>query len=209
MATTGGANSFVLNITELQNVITNAGGAPNLSNAVAQIQEMVLYDTKTIKANILGSFNTGTVQIADPLNTTTIAGQLIISAGSPGVGKYLTCMDTLGTTEWTTHAVPSDRAWKEEIRPIGNAGAILEGLHGVRFRWRSGVADVGVIAQDVQAVLPEAFLEGRAGQPARVEYHKIIPVLIETVKGLERRVRELEALTITSASATSASATTT
>ena len=196
MATTGAANSFVLNITELQNVITNAGGAaPNLSNAVAQIQEMVLYDTKTIKANILGSFNTGNVQVADPLSTTTIAGQLIISNGSPGIGKYLTCVDSVGTAEWTTFAMPSDRAWKREIRPIENAGEILEGLHGVRFRWRSGFPDVGVIAQDVQMVLPEAFIPGGEGRPARVEYHKIIPVLIETVKGLERRVRELEALT--------------
>jgi hypothetical protein len=186
MATTG-QNPFVVNIIELQNVITSAGGtAPNLSNAVAQLQQMVLYDTKEIKANIIGSFNTSSIQLNNPISP------LIISSGSPGIGKYLTCMDNVGTAEWTTLAVPSDRAWKEDVRPLHDAGAILEGLHGVRFKWRSGVVDVGVIAQDVQAVLPEAFLEGRGGQPSRVEYHKIIPVLIETVKGLERRVRDLE-----------------
>jgi len=194
MATTGAANSFVVNITELQNVITNAGGAaPNLSNAVAQLQEMVIYDTKEIKANILGTFNTGSIKVNDPFTTSaTTVGQLIITGGSPGIGKYLTCKDNLGTAEWTTFAQPSDRAWKDDIQPIQNAGAILEGLHGVRFKWKSGSSDVGVIAQDVQEVLPEAFIPGGEGRPARVEYHKIIPVLIETVKALEKRVRELE-----------------
>jgi hypothetical protein len=193
MATTGAANTFVVNITELQNVITNAGGAaPNLSNAVAQIQEMVIYDTKEIKANILGSFNTGSIQVNDPFSNTTTVNQLIITGGSPGIGKYLTCQDSLGTAQWTTFAQPSDRDWKEDIKPIENAGAILEGLHGVRFKWKSGSSDVGVIAQDVFTVLPEAYIPGGEGRPARVEYHKIIPVLIETVKELEKRVNELE-----------------
>lgn len=195
MATTGGANPFVVNLTELQNVITSAGGtAPSLSNAVAQLQQMVLYDTKEIRANILNSFDTGSISVNSPLGpTTTIGGALIISAaGSPGIGKYLTCTDTIGTAEWQPPAAPSDRALKANIRPIGDAWAVLEGLHGVRFEWHNGGrTDVGVIAQDVEKVLPEAFVRPSSG-PAMVEYHKIIPVLIETVKGLERRVSELE-----------------
>ncbi len=249
-----------MNITELQNTITSASGTSGittLSNAVARLQEMVIYDEKRIAANTISRFSQTPIQVLDSLNlvgnatltsnggpigfttsttfetlgtvgnvssftyyantvssaaaaisfqvgappqtplqilgdgTTVISGPLqITGAGVPGVGKYLTCMDVAGTAEWQTPAIPSDKRWKEEIRAIEKAPAILEGLHGVRFRWKeTGIEDVGVIAQDVAAVLPEAVEEGN---PMRVHYHKMIPVMIETIKGLERRVEELE-----------------
>ena len=197
MATTG-ANKFVLNIIELQNVITSAGnvsGSASLSNAVAQLQEMVLYDTKQIKTNTLSAFDSPPIQ-TDSLNMSnaTINGSLIIpSAGTPGIGKYLTCVDTLGTAEWLVPAVPSDQTYKTNIQGISNADAILSGLYGTRFAWKAtGVQDIGVIAQDVEKVLPEAFIPARDRRPAMVEYHKIIPVLIELVKAQGLRIAALE-----------------
>jgi hypothetical protein len=56
---------------------------------------------------------------------------------------------------------------------------------------RSG-EDVGVVAQDVLKVLPEAVIEGVDGLPHRVAYDKLIPVLVEAVKELRGRVEELE-----------------
>lgn len=184
MATTGAANSFVLNIVELQNVITSsAGPAANLNTAVAQLQQMVLFDTKQIKADTVVPFSASNTT----LSNTVIGGGLVISAaGTPALGKYLTCIDGAGTAEWRAGA-PSDARYKTNIRPL-EAGAILEGLRGVRFNWLNGEPDVGVLAQDVEKVLPEAW---HAGAPATVEYHKIIPVLIEAVKGLQAEVKAL------------------
>ena len=186
MAATGAANNFVLNITELQNVITSAGGpTATLNAAVAQIQQMVLFDTKQIKANSVVPFDSA----ATTTSNTNINGSLVISAaGTPGVGKYLTCIDTTGTAEWQTLAIPSDARFKMNIRPLADAHIILNGLHGVRFEWVGGSSDIGVIAQDVEKVLPEAF---KAGYPATVEYHKIIPVLIEAIKDLQFQVEAL------------------
>jgi len=182
MATTGGANSFVLNIVELQNVITSSSGpAASLNTAVEQLQQMVLFDTKQIKADSVVPFSApGTT-----LSNTVIGGSLVISAGAPALGRYLTCIDSVGTAEWRA-GVPSDARFKKNIRPLD--GEILEGLHGVRFEWLNGVTDVGVVAQDVEKVLPEAW---HAGEPATVEYHKIIPVLIEAVKALKAEVKAL------------------
>jgi len=186
MATTGGANGFVLNIVELQNVITSAGGpSATLNTAVAQLQQMVLFDTKQIKADSVVPFTASNTSMSN----TVIGGSLVISAaGTPGLGKYLTCIDTAGTAEWRTLAVPSDARFKKNIRPIDDASEILDGLHGARFEWLDGCKDIGVIAQDVEKVLPEAW---RAGEPATVEYHKIIPVLIEVIKGLKADVKAL------------------
>jgi len=182
MATTGAANNFVLNITELQNVVTSAGGpTASLNAAVAQLQQMVLFDTKQIKADSVVPFTAANTSMSN----TVIGGSLVISAaGTPGLGKYLTCIDTAGTAEWRT-GVPSDARYKKNIRAL-DAGAILDGLRGVRFEWLNGDTDVGVIAQDVEKVLPEAW---HAGAPATVEYHKIIPVLIEAIKALKAEVR--------------------
>lgn len=124
--------------------------------------------------------------------TTIVSGPLSITgAGTPGIGYYLTCMDALGTAQWQPAAAPSDARLKTRVRTLEGAQQILEGIRGVRFDWLTGGSDVGVIAQEVAAVLPEAV---HGETPLSVEYHKIIPVLIETVKELLGRVSTLEGL---------------
>jgi hypothetical protein len=62
----------------------------------------------------------------------------------------------------------------------------------VRFQWaKSGKTDVGVIAQTLLPVLPEAVFEDTDGY-YKVEYAKLIPVLIQSVKALQERVAMLE-----------------
>ena len=50
---------------------------------------------------------------------------------------------------------------------------------------------MGVIAQEIQAVLPEAVVERDTGYLA-VDYHKIVPLLIEAIKDLAAKVEKLE-----------------
>jgi hypothetical protein len=248
----------VLNIVELQNTITAASGlspVAALSNTVAQIQEMVIYDEKRIAANTISKYNTTPIQVLDSMNfaantsltlngnvvgganagigevssigyvssftyysstvgatenaitfqvgspailplsitgagTTVIRNGLVLSgAGTPAVGHYLTCMDASGTAQWQFPGTVSDARWKKEIRPLEDSSRILNGLRGVRFQWLNGSNDVGVVAQEVAEVLPEAV---RMGEPSVVEYHKIIPVLIEAIKSLEARISRIE-----------------
>lgn len=117
-------------------------------------------------------------------------------AGTPGVGKYLTCMDGAGTAEWQVPAMPSDIRLKENVRRLEGTGHILSNIQGVRFKWKDGGGgngggeDVGLIAQDVQAVLPEAVT---GNDYLFVQYNKLIPVLVEEIRELQRRVESLEA----------------
>jgi len=262
MATTTGSQ-YIVNIVELQNTITSASGlspVAALSNTVAQLQEMVIYDEKRIAVNTISNYNQSPIQVTDSMNfasntsltlngigvggsvtpsfgsvssigyassftnyystvvlgETAIAfqvgsppitpvritanGETIISenltlsgTGTPGLGYYLTCMDTAGTAEWRVPGSVSDSRWKTNVRRLEDSGRILEGIRGVRFQWLEGGAeDVGVIAQEVGEVLPEAVHVGLRGKPTVVEYHKIIPVLVEAVKELSARVLALE-----------------
>lgn len=250
----GPSSNFILNIVELQNTITSASGLSpiaSLSNTVARLQEMVIYDEKRIAVNTISQYNTSPIQIQDSLNlaagtsitqegtviagtgasgsagsvglgpnqirftSTTTAGSAAITfqvgsgavtplvvtadgvarlliAGTPALGKYLTCMDASGTAEWQVPAMPSDLRLKENVRRLEGAGNILSNIHGVRFTWKDGgEEDVGLIAQDVQAVLPEAVTAG--SEFLYVQYTKLIPVLVEEIRELRRRVETLEA----------------
>ncbi len=267
------ASNFILNIVELQNTITSAGGTnalTQLQTTVSQLQEMVIYDEKRIAANTISAYNTTPIQVTDSMNfaagasltlnggtvstlagsggttytavstigfgpsftqyfstggvaaataisfqvegvggavstpmtfsaagATTIAGGLrVTAAGTPALGRYLTCMDSLGTAEWQDPGSVSDGRWKEDVRGFTDYWTVLDGVQGVRFRWgeisgRSG-EDIGVVAQDVLKVLPEAVIEGVDGLPHRVSYEKLIPVMVEAIKELRGRVEELE-----------------
>lgn len=100
----------------------------------------------------------------------------------------------------------SDPRLKDNVQSIDGALGIIEQLRGVRFTWnartelvgRPGERDIGVLADEVEAVLPEIVGrsmpdEKNGGEQWRVvAYDKLVPVLIEAVKELSARVNELE-----------------
>lgn len=99
------ASNYILNIVELQNTVTNAGGASPfnvLSNQVAQIQQMVNFGTKTVAADTLSAFTTGgTIQVVSPLNLSSVAitanGQTVISGTGNTLGTASTFLTVAGS----------------------------------------------------------------------------------------------------------------
>ena len=86
----------------------------------------------------------------------------------------------------------SDERYKKNISTIVDAGSLLKQIRGVRFDWmRDGSHDIGVIAQEVYKVIPEAIVSTNTNM-LTVAYTKIIPLLIETIKDLQKRVELLE-----------------
>ena len=84
----------------------------------------------------------------------------------------------------------SDARLKSEVETIANALALVSALRGVRFTM-DGSRQIGVVAQEVEPVLPEAVRVGEAGQLS-VAYGNITGLLIEAVKELAARVAILE-----------------
>lgn len=89
----------------------------------------------------------------------------------------------------------SDRRLKENIKPLEQALDKLDNINGVYFNMKKtpDITEVGVIAQDVQAVLPEAVgvidREGHLG----VSYDSLVPLLIEAVKELKVQSENIQA----------------
>lgn len=88
--------------------------------------------------------------------------------------------------------VSSTMRVKDDIRDLGGAGQKLQRLRPVQFRYIKPFADgsrpvqYGLIAEEVQKVLPELVAFDEDGQPSTVLYHVLPSLLIEEVQRLER-----------------------
>jgi len=105
----------------------------------------------------------------------------------------------------------SDERLKNNIQIIPNALNKISQLRGVTFEWNkeiydtSRTTDIGVIAQDVQSVLPDAVTlapfdtnfetnTSKSGENyLTVYYEKLIPLLVEGIKELKAEFDEYKA----------------
>jgi hypothetical protein len=90
----------------------------------------------------------------------------------------------------------SDRRLKDNIKPITNASEKINKIGGYEFDWNDNQElykghDVGVIAQEIEEVLPEVVETREDGYKA-VDYKKIVPLLIEGIKDLQKQIDELK-----------------
>ncbi|GAB2712713.1 tail fiber domain-containing protein [Comamonas sediminis] len=100
----------------------------------------------------------------------------------------------------------SDPDLKDNVVPIANALELIAKLDGVRFVWnhktnligKPGQADIGVLADQVEAVMPEAVgrsipdADNDGHQWRTVDYTKLVPVLIQALKELRCEVDSLK-----------------
>ena len=94
--------------------------------------------------------------------------------------------------------IASDEKLKENINLINNPIQKIKQIRGVTFDWkRDGKKSAGVIAQDIEKILPEAVKEVQGLKDDEsyktVNYNSLISILVESVKELSARVEELEA----------------
>ncbi|MFQ6616954.1 MAG: tail fiber domain-containing protein, partial [Fidelibacterota bacterium] len=128
-------------------------------------------------------------------------GTLLINetGGNVGVGTTTpnVALDITGDIEYTgTLTDVSDRRLKENIAPVDGALDKIQAIAGVTFNMMDTPerTEIGLIAQDVQAVLPEAVTVVDPGKGLLgVSYQSLIPVLIEAVKELKTENDALKA----------------
>ena len=87
----------------------------------------------------------------------------------------------------------SDERLKENVNTIDGALTKIVSSRGVTFNRTESPdrKEIGVIAQEIEKILPEVVYKDNKDYLS-VNYSGIIPVLIESIKELEQRVKELE-----------------
>jgi hypothetical protein len=92
----------------------------------------------------------------------------------------------------------SDRNFKENITPIPNALEKISKISGNTYDWKEDMKDfhgfegndVGVIAQEIEEVLPQLVTTRETGYKA-VKYDKLVALLIEGIKEQQTQIHNL------------------
>jgi hypothetical protein len=197
----------------------NIGSTQVISSArqLQNIASLDATTTATIETAIANAPNTFTDLQVTGLSTFTNGPVLIGSGTSTGVseqrlqvtgGAYISDNTGIGTTNPTSkltvqgdvlvsgvitstdYNCSSDINLKENIQPIENPIDKVLNITGVSFDWKeNGRSSMGVIAQEVERVLPELV----SGSDSKtVNYNGLIGLLIEVVKEQQQRINSLE-----------------
>jgi len=122
-----------------------------------------------------------------------------IGAGTDPSSIQFQVTGQIAATDNITAYYSSDISLKDNIRPIENALFKVNQIRGVEFDWNEKSHeiqqqkghDVGLIAQEVEKVLPEVIQIREDGIKA-IAYEKVVPLLVQSIKELTKRVEELE-----------------
>lgn len=204
-------SQFVVNIIPLQNIQTNTSGldaTTELSNAVANIQQMVNFEQKRVFTDSLSAYTpNGTIQVLSPMNMSdvplTLSGVDFSGATGGGsltvstlvVGGNITIAGSgtfTGSVSATSFITVSDKVAKTDIQYLtGSSLNRVKGLFPYSFRYLETTnPTVGLMAQDVENVLPEAVHLDATGR-RYVNYDSVVAVLVGAVKELEEEVSSL------------------
>lgn len=170
-------------------------------------QEIDTLTLGTVNANVAS----GEVRVNANVNFGGVSSALFVSNTTARIGvggitnpqAPLHVNGAIYATGDVTAYYTSDKNLKLNIKTIDNALDKILVLNGVTFDWNDDVIskldsvgpksnnDIGLIAQDVEKVIPQAVHLRDDGYKA-VDYAKLVPVLIESIKQLEAKIKLLE-----------------
>jgi len=184
-----------LNVTSTSTFNGNINAGTNTITAATFSGQAANSDKiKTIATSLNSNFY---ITFVDSNNSTATNEDLYTNSGiyyNPSTSNFSVTGDIT--------AFASDERLKTDIKPLENAlGKVLQ-LSGFTYKFNkigeslgfnAEITYVGVSAQQVQAVLPEAVAACPANDEyLTVKYEKIVPLLIEAIKELAEKVEKLE-----------------
>lgn len=142
---------------------------------------------------VTGETGSGALVFAtSPTLVTPVLGDATATSIVVGSGVTINAsgINASGIITATTFQSTSDINLKENIKTVNNSLNIVSQLRGVTFDWKNThQASIGVIAQEVEQILPELV---SGGENKTVNYNGIIGILVEAIKEQEVRIEKLE-----------------
>jgi hypothetical protein len=154
-----------------------------------------------------GAYASGAALGTVVVRNNTTGGSVIIGAKGTvkiGVGgadfDTRATFDSSGNLSVTGDVIgysSSDKALKDNIKPIENALEKIDKIGGYEFDWNDNQDaykghDIGVIAQEIEEVIPEIVTTRDNGYKA-VKYEKLTPLLIQAIKEQQEQIEDLKA----------------
>ena len=187
----------------LNYVTANAGGSASSANKL---------ETKSTGVGITGTLDVGAINATGGIYTTGNIGRdatdMLYFTDNTQLDVYINNSNEFrfeadgdfhadGDIVAYSSTTASDSRLKSDIHTINDALGIVGKLRGVSYKWlRDGKADIGVIAQEVEKVVPEIVktksslgLDGPE-EIKTVDYGKLVGVLINAINELKAELDE-------------------
>jgi len=176
-------NVALFNNTGSNNTALGNGAGTNLTFGDNNI------DIGYIVGGVAGESNTIRIGNSDITNT-FISG--ISGTNSPG-GVAVFC-----NSDGKLGVISSSARFKDDIKPMGEASEAVLALKPVSFRYKKeidpkGLAEFGLIAEEVEKVNPDLIIRDRQGKPQTVRYEQVNAMLLNEFLKEHAKVQRLEA----------------
>jgi hypothetical protein len=192
----------------------SGGGAVALGSSITLTNAGVTSNVAGTGVSVSSGTGASTISIGQAVATNssvtfgglTVNGSVTLNAGATSVTGALivggaTTSTTVGLIRASNDVIAyasSDERLKENVVTISGSLDILKQINGYYFDWvpMEGIHeneghDIGVIAQEIEAVLPEIVTTRENGYKA-VKYEKIVALLIESIKEQQKQIDELK-----------------
>ena len=154
---------------------------------------------KINNTSVLSSTTLGTAVVTSSLTTVGALDSGSISSGFGNIDIGTSTIDSgditvTGTVQATNVIAISDGNLKQNIRPLENPLEKIQKLKGVSYDWKdpnNSDHEIGLIAQEVEEVMPEVVRNLHGTNLKGVEYQKLTALLIEAVKELSGKLNDL------------------
>ena len=199
-----GSNSYIKD--DGTGTIFYRSGTQTFQNGAGSKTMMVLNAANSVDLNYnnntkLQTTNVG-VSVTGEVRTsagTTITGSLYVSGSIGGNEGAISASGDIVADGDIVAFNASDERLKDNVKVIEGALDKIDGINGYEFDWNDkspGWAqerghDVGVLAQEIQKIHPEVVAERKNGYLG-VDYKRLVPLLIQSVKELRDEVEELK-----------------
>lgn len=192
---TGNLSSTIFTGAVVGDVTGNVSGSSGSCTGNAATATLATNATNATNATTAtNATNTTNVTVADESTDTTCFPLFATSATgdqAPKSSTNLTFDASAGRLSATFLNSLSDEKLKKDISTIDNAVDKVMQLRGVDYTWKqSEEKSKGVIAQELQKVLPELVSE--SDDRLSVNYNGIVGVLIEAIKEQQKQIDELK-----------------
>jgi len=127
------------------------------------------------------------------LTLTTAAG--VELAGTANAAGYLLQLPTTGDARARAWVTYSSARHKTNVKTVKNPIDTVKSLRGVTYDWKgTGQADVGFIAEEVGAIVPEVVSFGHDGRAEGIDYGRLTSVLVEAMKQQQSEIEKLQSV---------------
>ena len=173
------------------NYITNNNQLTNGAGYITSFDITTQTDSKYLRSNANDTAS-GIITLSNSTaSTTKTTGALVVTGGVGISGALNVGGDVVAYAS-------SDERLKDNIELISNPIEKVQSLKGVTWNWnenadelQQSLPNVGVIAQDVEKVLPQLVTDRDNGFKG-VDYAKLTGLLIEAIKDQQKQIDELK-----------------